>query len=68
MASRRKAGVGVPAKSLEGGKDERRGLAGAGLGCGQDVASGQDEGDRRALNGRWIRVALSRDGGEKVGR
>jgi hypothetical protein len=68
MSSRRKARVRGVSETLEDGQDEGGSLAGAGLGCGEDVAAGEDEGDGRALHGRRLCVALSRNGGEKVGR
>ena len=39
---------------------EGRGLARAGLGDAQEVAAGQDMGDRLRLNWRGLRVALGR--------
>ena len=68
MPRGREAGVGVPAKALEDRQHERSRLPGAGLGGGEDVSAGQDVGDRRALNGRWFGISLSRHGGEEVGR
>ena len=58
-------GVGQP---LEDRQDERRGLAGAGLGAGEDVAAGQDERDRLALDRRGLRVALVGHGTKELGR
>ena len=68
VPGRREAAVGVPSEALQCRQNERGRLAGSGLGCGKDVASGQDEGNCRALDGRRLRVALSRNCGEKVGR
>ena len=68
MSSRREARIRGVSEALEDWQDEGGRLAGSGLGCGEDVAAGEDEGDGRALHGRRLCVALSRNGGEKVGR
>jgi hypothetical protein len=61
----RRGPVGVePLKDRqhEGGR-----LAGAGLGAGEDVASGQHVGDGLRLDGRRLGVALGRYGAKKLG-
>ena len=58
----------VACEALEHGQDERGGLAGAGLGAGQEVATGEDERDRLTLDGGGLGVALCRDGTEQLGR
>src|SRR5204863_2903855 len=55
-------------EALEHGEDERGGLAGAGLGAGHEVATGQHVGNCLTLDGSWIGVALRRDGTEQSGR
>jgi len=55
-------------QALQHGEDEGGGLAGARLGAGHEVATGQDVGDRLTLDGSWIGVALCRDGTEQSGR
>ena len=52
-ARRRRLPAGRPRRveALEDRQDERGGLAGAGLGAGEDVAAGEDERDRLALDG-----------------
>jgi len=56
------------AEALEQREDERCRLAGACLGGGQDVATGEDEGDRLALDGRRLGVSLRGDRAKEVGR
>ena len=53
---------------LENGQDERGRLARAGLGAGEQIAALEDEGDRVALDGGGLGVALVRDGAEEFGR
>ena len=53
---------------VEDRQREGRGLAGAGLGGGEDVAAGEDEGDGLGLDGGRADVALLRDGLEEIGR
>ena len=53
---------------LDDRQHERGGLAGAGLGAGEHVATGQDVGDRFALHGRGVRVALVGHGAKELGR
>ena len=55
-------------EAVEDRQRERRGLAGAGLGRGEDVASLEHEGDRLGLDGGGLLVALLLDGPEEVGR
>ena len=64
MPRRREACVGGVSKAFEDRQDEGGGLAGAGLGGGKHIAAVEDEWNRRALYGRRLRVALSRDCGE----
>ncbi len=66
-AIRLPAGRALGIEDLEHRQDERGGLAGAGLGAGEDVAAGEDEGDRLALDGGGLGVALVRDGAEQLG-
>ena len=68
VSGRREAGVGGASQALQDRQDECCGLAGTGLGGGENVAAGEDVGDRRALNGRWFGVALARHCREEVGR
>ena len=68
MAGRREARVGVLPQAVQDGQREGRGLAGAGLGGGEEVASLEDEGDRFGLDGRRGRVALLGDGPDEIGR
>ena len=56
------------AEALEHGQDERGGLAGAGLGAGHEVASGEDDGDGIGLDGGGLGVALIRDRAKELGR
>jgi galactose mutarotase-like enzyme len=53
---------------LQDGEGERGRLAGAGLGAGHEVATGEDERDRLGLDGGGVRVALVGDGTEQLGR
>ena len=55
-------------QSLEHGQDEGGGLAGAGLGAGQEIAAGEDERDRLALDRGGLGVALVRDDADVLGR
>ena len=55
-------------ESLEDREDERGRLAGPGLGPGEKIAAGEDEGDRLTLDGGGLGVALVRDGAEQFGR
>jgi hypothetical protein len=55
-------------ESLEHRHHERGGLAGAGLGAGHEVASGEDKGDRLGLDRRGLGVALVRDRAKELGR
>ena len=56
------------AQALEDRQRERRGLAGAGLGGGEEVAALEHEGDGLRLDGRRGGVALLGDGAEEIGR
>ena len=51
MAGRREAGVGVVPQPVEDGQHEGGGLAGAGLGGGEDIAALEHERDGRGLDG-----------------
>jgi len=55
-------------EALEHRQHERGGLAGPRLGPGEDVPTGQDEGDRLALDGGGFRIALLGDGADELGR
>ena len=55
-------------EDLDDREDEGGGLAGAGLGSGEQVAALEDERDRLALDGGRLRVALIGDGAEQLGR
>ena len=68
VAGRREGRVGVRAQPVEDGQGEGRGLAGAGLGGGEDVAALEDEGDGGCLDRRGGGVALFGDGLQQVGR
>ena len=68
VAGRRERGVGVRPEAVEDRQREGGGLAGAGLGGGEDVAAGEDEGDGLRLDGRGLGVALLGDGLEEIGR
>ena len=68
VASRPAIGGGSACEALQDRQHEGGRLAGAGLGAGQQVAAGEDERDRLALDGRGFGVALCRDGAEQVGR
>ena len=68
MAGGREARVRVLAQPVEDRQGEGRGLAGAGLRGGEQVASLEDEGDRFGLDGRRGRVALLGDGPDEIGR
>ena len=62
VAGRRERGVRVGLEAVEDRQRERGGLAGAGLGGGEDVAALEHEGDGPFLDGRGLRVALLGDG------
>jgi len=47
---------------------EAGGLAGAGLGGGEQIAAGENDGDGLRLDGRGLGVALLGDGAEQLGR
>ena len=68
MAGRREGRVGVRAQPVEDGEGEGRGLAGPGLGGGEDIASREDEGDGGGLDRGGGGVALFRDGPQQIGR
>jgi hypothetical protein len=55
-------------QALEQWQDERRRLAGAGLGARENVAPGKDEWDRLRLDRRRFRIALMGDGAKELGR
>ena len=55
-------------EALQHRQHEGRRLAGAGLGAGEQVAAGQHERNRLALDGSWFGIALRRDGAEQFGR
>ena len=55
-------------QAVEDGQREGRGLAGAGLGGGEDVAACEDDGDGGCLDRRRGRVALLGDGLQQIGR
>ena len=57
-----------PVEELEHRQDEGSGLAGAGLGAGEHVPTGQDEWDRLGLDGSWFRIALVGNGTKQLGR
>jgi len=54
-------------ESLQDGQHEGGGLAGAGLGAGHEVAAGEDERDRVALDRGWRDVAGIGDGTQEFG-
>ena len=64
--ARRPSAALAPARAglelRQGGQQERGGLAGAGGGCGDQVAPGQDMGDGLLLNGRGVLVSQPVDG------
>jgi len=53
---------------LQQGKSKARGLAGAGLRRGEEVASREDDGDGLGLDGGGFGVALLRDGTKQLGQ
>ena len=55
-------------QALQHRQHERGRLAGARLGAGEHVATGEDERDRLGLDGGGFRVALLGDGTEELGR
>ena len=55
-------------QDLDDREDEGRGLAGAGLGAGEEVAALEDQRDRLALDRGGLGVALVGDGAEQLGR
>ena len=55
-------------EQLQHGQHEGGRLAGAGLGAGEHVATGEHERDRLGLDGGGFRVALLGDGTEELGR
>ena len=55
-------------EDLDDRQHEGGGLAGAGLGAGEQVAALEDERDRLALDRGGLRVALVGDGAEQLGR
>ena len=68
VGGRRDAGVRVAVvQPLEDGQHEGRGLAGPGLGAGEQVAAGEDERDRLGLDGGGLGVALVGNGAQ-IGR
>jgi hypothetical protein len=58
---------GVRAELVEYGKDEARGLAGAGLGRAQQILAGEDDGDGLRLDRGGRGVALVRYSAEQLG-
>src|SRR3989337_1055857 len=60
--------AGPRGEPLKNGEDEGGGLAGAGLGAGEQVAAFEHERNRLALNGSGFGVALARDNAQQVGR
>ena len=64
-------GAAVTPGGVEGLDDRQHeggGLAGPGLGAGEDVAALEDHGDRGGLDGGGFRVALIGHGTEELGR
>ena len=55
-------------QDLDDGEDEGRGLAGAGLGAGEQVAALEDQRDRLALDRGGLGVALVGDRAKQLGR
>ena len=68
VAGRRERRVRVGPQAVEDGQREGRRLAGPGLGGGEDVAAGEDEGDGGCLDRRRGGVALFGDGLQQIGR
>ena len=66
MARGRMARVGLGAQELEEGKREAGGLAGARLGCAQEVFAGEYNGNGLRLDGGGRGVALFRDCAEEL--
>ena len=64
----RAAGGPRGVEQLQHGQHEGSRLAGARLGAGEHVATGEDERDRLGLDGGGFRVALLGDGTEELGR
>jgi hypothetical protein len=55
-------------EALQHRQDERGRLARPGLGAGQQIATGKDQRNGLALDGRGLGVALLRHGAEELGR
>jgi hypothetical protein len=68
MARGRGTGIGVRGEPLQDRQREARGLAGARLGTAHDVASRQHCGNRLALNGRRLGIALLADRSQQIGQ
>jgi hypothetical protein len=62
------AGVGLRREALQQRQREPGGLAGAGLGGAQQVAAGEDDGNRLLLDGGGNGVALVGDCARELGR
>ena len=58
----------VLVQQLQDRQHECRGLAGAGLGAGEHVATCEHVRDGLGLDGRRLGVALGRDGTKELGR
>jgi hypothetical protein len=52
---------------LQQRQGEAGGLAGAGLGAGEDIAALQDDGNGLRLDGRGLGIAFVRDGADQLG-
>ena len=68
MARGREAGVGLVAQPVEDRQHEGGGLAGPGLGGGEDIAARENERDRSGLDGCRGLVPLLGDHAHEVGR
>jgi hypothetical protein len=57
----------VRAEAVEDGEGEGGGFAGAGLGGGDEIAAGEDDGNRLLLDGRGRGVTFGGDGADDTG-